>query len=345
MERFYSFDLLKFIAIVLVVCYHSFCLGQGAVYDVCFPLFSLGVPLFFIVNGALLFNKALDTEKHYKKIVRIVLLTVIWTFGVFLVIDFIEEKGLSFTDIIKIAWYGDSKYVVNQYWFLKTLVMLYLFFPVLKRAFDVDWLNTKVFTLVLSFFVIGMSSAYLCHQTFNFFMGKPLSLEMKDYIPWYNFCKNTDYSYALAYFLLGGVSFRCGKRFSQLGFCLWLFLFLLAWGIGVCLAYMFRIEHTGWDACFNAYSSPMTFMMSFCLFFIFVMYKPISVLNSIIEGISKNTLGIYLVHGIVIYFTKPYVGETFVGLNILYSFAILFLSWGIVCFFKRVPYIRWIFKI
>ena len=307
MERFYSFDLLKFIAIVLVVCYHSFCLGQGAVYDVCFPLFSLGVPLFFIVNGALLFNKAL--------------------------------KGLSFTDIIKIAWYGDSKYVVNQYWFLKTLVMLYLFFPVLKRAFDVDWLNTKVFTLVLSFFVIGMSSAYLCHQTFNFFMGKPLSLEMKDYIPWYNFCKNTDYSYALAYFLLGGVSFRCGKRFSQLGFCLW------AWGIGVCLAYMFRIEHTGWDACFNAYSSPMTFIMSFCLFFIFVMYKPISVLNSIIEGISKNTLGIYLVHGIVIYFTKPYVGETFVGLNILYSFAILFLSWGIVCFFKRVPYIRWIFKI
>lgn len=120
MERFYSFDLLKFIAIVLVVCYHSFCLGQGAVYDVCFPLFSLGVPLFFIVNGALLFNKALDTKKHYKKIVRIVLLTVIWTFGVILVIDFIEEKGLSFTDIIKIAWYGDSKYVVNQYWFLKT---------------------------------------------------------------------------------------------------------------------------------------------------------------------------------------------------------------------------------
>lgn len=48
-------DIIKLIAIILVIIYHSFYIGNtGVCHGIIISLCSMGVPLFFIVNGALL---------------------------------------------------------------------------------------------------------------------------------------------------------------------------------------------------------------------------------------------------------------------------------------------------
>lgn len=48
-------DVIKLIAIILVIIYHSFYIGNtGVCHGIIISLCSMGVPLFFIVNGALL---------------------------------------------------------------------------------------------------------------------------------------------------------------------------------------------------------------------------------------------------------------------------------------------------
>lgn len=109
-------DLLKCLAALLTVFYHfayyrldyGFC--EGSVYApnanrilMCFA--SCCVPLFFMVNGALMFAKERNWKDVYRKAVKIILLTIIWS-----LIGF-------------------------PAWFFKTLTVLYLLFPLFQYLY------------------------------------------------------------------------------------------------------------------------------------------------------------------------------------------------------------------
>ena len=342
MTRYYSFDLLKCIAIILVVFYHA-SNTNIIVHDILFPLYSIGVPLFFIVNGALLFNKDFATDKHYRKILKIIILTIVWTFIILSLISIFGEKDFTLAEIVKIGWFGDTKYVINQYWFLKALIILYLFFPLFKRTFDVDKFNIIIFFSICTVFTIGLTSIYLLHQLFNYILNKPLISEIKNYIPWYNFFENYSYSFSFAYFLSRGIILFYKDKMRR-NIYLYIYCFILSWIIAVLYSYFLRQHMIQWDACFNGYSTPMTFIMTISIFIISII-KPINKLPLLIELISKNTLGIYLIHGIIIYFTRQFFIEANIILYFIYATFILLTSLFIILFCKQLPYIRKLFII
>ena len=95
-KRIFGYDLIKALAMFLVVFYHFNMLDFGFQPNTFYvpninKLFQIfcaaGVPLFFMVNGALTINKKTSLKKVTTKIFRIFLIAVFWTlFLVFLLI-------------------------------------------------------------------------------------------------------------------------------------------------------------------------------------------------------------------------------------------------------------------
>ncbi len=82
-------DVLKVLAMFFVVFYHSFgeliilqnnsTISQNIYYLFC-SFITICVPIFFMVNGAILLNKPLDIKKHYFKTFKTFILVYFWSF-------------------------------------------------------------------------------------------------------------------------------------------------------------------------------------------------------------------------------------------------------------------------
>lgn len=138
-KRIFGYDTIKALAMLFVVIYHFGSINYGVVSGegwyipnipkVLLSLCSAGVPLFFMVNGALTANKPTTIEKVAKKSGRLLFVAIFWT--------------LFFTCLINPLLYGRQMPSIMQfysyYWFLYTLVLLYFvnwFFldkPVLRK--------------------------------------------------------------------------------------------------------------------------------------------------------------------------------------------------------------------
>lgn len=113
--RIASLDVIKILSAFMVVFYHYrfFDLGhfENGRYLLSVPQFllclcSASVPLFFMVNGALLLNRDLSVQQIYAKAGRLALVAVVWD------------------------------WLVDYYsWFLYALLVLYLLYPILHRAY------------------------------------------------------------------------------------------------------------------------------------------------------------------------------------------------------------------
>ena len=89
-ERFAGLDLLKAIAILLVVFVHDNdifidFLSRPDIWTYTnyglYSLVALCVPILFLVNGALVMNKPFDAKRFFLKTLKIAGLTVIWAFS------------------------------------------------------------------------------------------------------------------------------------------------------------------------------------------------------------------------------------------------------------------------
>ena len=123
-ERIFGYDILKALAAFLVVLYHVGMVDLGyrdgqyyypTLVQVIWLFTACGVPLFFMVNGALTVHRDYDLRKTAVKIGRLLFVGVFW--GVVAIGMYVALKH-------------DKSYVsigmVGYYWFLFTLAMLYV---------------------------------------------------------------------------------------------------------------------------------------------------------------------------------------------------------------------------
>ena len=135
-KRYHYLDVLKLLAIAFVVLYHhgaktlfpSFLSDIMSVLSVC-------APMFFFVNGALLFNKELDLKKHTKKTLKLVFVILFWSVILTFLLMVVRGDYLSFYEFLDTVLYLKNGWI-HYLWFFRALLIIYVLFPMFKLLFD-----------------------------------------------------------------------------------------------------------------------------------------------------------------------------------------------------------------
>ena len=136
MKRNYSFDIIRIIAMVLIIIMHSPIPGigtPGIILSTISFLTAPGIGLFFMISGALLLgNNSPQTYFLKHRFSKVVWPTLVWTI-IYLIVNCIEEP-LSAKNLAKtICSIPFEKQGHGVLWFMYTLAGLYLLTPILSQ--------------------------------------------------------------------------------------------------------------------------------------------------------------------------------------------------------------------
>jgi surface polysaccharide O-acyltransferase-like enzyme len=359
-KRIDYIDLLKGVAIYLVIIYHfnsipiDFIGGESRwCYFNYFikSIFSTCVPIFFFVNGMLLLNKeTIDIRKHLFKIIKIILLTVIWGGITLITLSFIRREMLSPLTILKGIWL--FKYDWNGYlWFLAALVVIYIFYPLLYISYKTNRPIFYFFFISVMLFTFGNTLVGNFGTVVSFFINKFMHSNFQvNYGSGFNPFHGIK-GYSIGYFMLGGIMYNYR---SILNTQKYKFIAIISIIISMFLLFLYGVivslrANAMWDIVWNGYDTIFTLINVVAIFIISMQYKSQGQIGQLINLIGQNSLGIYFVHIIIGNLLKPLYAQielsAMLVLNIIYALVILFCSLFLVIGLKRIPIVKYLFSI
>lgn len=354
-ERYYFLDLLKSIAIFLVVIYHigTFLDGNILSENVTFidyikyylrSFMAMGVPIFFFVNGALMFNKEFNLKKHLIKIVKLICITIFWTIFSFIAMNSIMDGKVNIVEAIKSIWSLKVNY--NHYlWFLYTLVILYIFFPILKVTWDNNKKIFYVFLLVVFIVTVGNKLLVQAYNLIAMILRKGVK-DINTYIIPYSFNPVAGiYGYSLVYFMLGAICFKSKDKLKKKKYTIIASICIIISSVLLCLYWTLIEKYTNQniDYVWNSYYIIFTLINVLSLFVICIQYKENKIINKVIKTIGSNTLGIYLMHMIIINILRYSIGINLrenTIIELIWSVIIIMVSLMISVIVKKIPIIK-----
>ena len=341
MKRKENIDLLKAIAITMILIYHGICYNinyqSKNIYE---GIFTASIPLFFLINGYLLFSKDFNLKKHTYKIIRLTLLTIIWGIITTLLILIIKNQQITFEIIFNTLWKLKYGYV-NHLWFMGSLICIYIFFPLFKSTFD----NNKkafIWTLVLCFiFVFCNKFINMLVTLYGYYFKNIKSISNINYFSVFN-PYNGLKGYTIFYFLLGGLIKIYEEHIRKTK----IIIPITGIIISIIGLYSYRLVYSDitskiYDIVWNGFDTLMALIITVSLYRLCINYN---FKSKIITFISKNTFGIYLIHMLYIHLTIDYIKEipffcSAIG-NIVYGIYILILSSITIIIIKKIPIIK-----
>ena len=316
-QRFVYLDWLKALAILLVCLYHfpadkalayARPLSVGLVADRFARAFdAVCVPLFMMVNGALVLNGRFDLKKHALRTAGLFACVHVW-YVITQVLIHIWRHGAAYAAanikgiLLSAAYLFEYDGVLTTHlWFIKMLVALYLLVPMVKAAFDSE--NDQL-RKGLAFFLAGM--VILC------FLPKDYAHVHKA-IPGF---KHIDlsglarmepfeelYGGMMTYFVLGGVLHRCRQKVIAVRWRFIVLMMLGGWGL-LCAEWLLmtiRIDAV-YDIVCNAYDTVAALLLSVGLFAFAAKAEaawPRMKDVRIVRLVGANTMAVYYLHWIV----------------------------------------------
>lgn len=267
--RNFSLDVLKTIAITLVIIYHC-----GLFHDyISAAILSMCVPIFFCINGSLMLRKEYSYLYLLRKNIKIFFLIVIWG----LVYSYVGSLSLGeeVTEVMSLYRQIGHPLKGDHLWFLMVLFSLNIFNPLIYSYIKPNRKQRAI--LLVSLFTVFTLNIIVFRIPFNL---RPFSL-------WG--------SWALIYYMIGYLIIDCkivigNKRIS----C---FLFAVVSILQMLYNYL---QKDASNLVPDGYQSPFVILMvSFLIMTICT--DSINILqNRFISFIGKHTLGIYLFQGILI---------------------------------------------
>lgn len=343
-KRFYYIDLLKAIAMLFVISYHStfynYDIINGGSAMNYFRFFgstvlSACVPLFFFTNGYLLFSKELNLKKHIKKTIRFMVLTCIWSALTLAILMPIKGEWLTSREFLRGIL--DLKQGWNNHlWFMEVLVILYVFFPLLKLLHDK---NQKVFHAFVIIYSALIALLVLLNMiaTFTHYCRSLI-------LPIFAF----DGTLSGVYFWIGGLVYDHRKKLISIstGFrnkCAVSSILVSGCLLGILGIAYSKAKGELWDVVFNGYNTIMALVFVLAFFVLALNYQRD---NKIIHLISVNTLGIYFIHIPIISLIKPWIMEhsylNTMWFTVLFAAILLLICTGLVEIIKRIPIIKYL---
>ena len=164
---------LRAIATIAVVLYHSKpSVENGLVtHNLISLLFNWCVPIFFMISGALFFDpqKHVDFKYMINKTLNVLKIIFFWGFIYNFISIVIIEKNISF-DIFKssilMILKADTTYGY-QFWYLYSLIGIYLLIPLFKPWFDKhlkndDIISNECIRMLIIWFLLSTVLTFVC---------------------------------------------------------------------------------------------------------------------------------------------------------------------------------------
>lgn len=355
-KKHYNFlDYYKIFAMMLIVWYHSFISyrtnvlhnASSIIVYILYSLAALGVPVFFTVNGFLLFDRPIQWKSHLAKIVRIILKTAVWGSIALAVLMTARGESIHLSEFLKDLVHLRQGYI-NHLWFMEALVYIYILFPVIKWIYD----RNKIL------FYIGF------YASVALFFFIPSWRQLDEFLLYYNISllhagtKIFDmlpvkyFMYSTTYFVLGGLlknilpklpSYKNIKHTVVFGG-------ILAAALAVHILYGFwksAAQHIWFDSVWTGYDSIFT-LTAVAALFMFGPSLDAHVSTNLIKKCAANTLGIYFIHPVLIKLSMPFVQnilEKSAALNLVYAVIIFIFSFILTLGLRKIPVVKWLFEI
>ena len=331
--RYKYIDLIKLIAIMCVIVLHSINLKINFIdnnnvkqyIQFLVRILIEGVPIFVCINGFLIINKKFDLKKHLSKTLKIFIILLIWCIIDIITIKLLRNENINIKNIIENVMLTDiSNTYTGTLWFLQNLIMLYLVFPVLKVLHDE---NKKIYNylfIIVGIFTVGLKFVNSILIIVQDMSNIKIAIYFSTFFSKYNPIQNGSF---LFFFMLGGYIFE-KKEILEIKknriYC------VLIGIISIGLAFLLGVitskvsKHMVSDS-FN-YCTIFTGPIIILMFTIFYKWnEKDKIYNKLIMDIGKNSLGIYLVHKIVIVF---------------FPICILITSYLIIKIIRKIPIIK-----
>lgn len=359
-ERFIYLDFIKVLAIYFVCFFHynnfnmNFLSNPSMLTYLSYfinGIASAGVPLFFMVNGALLLNRNYNLEKHIKKTITITVLTIVWAIITLLILSQINGSSYSIFGFFKALWNLELG-TVSHLWFLQALVCIYILYPLIKEVYDIEDKKVLNYILVITFiFTFGNELLNMLVNMLGSILGiNYLAIKRLNFFNDFNVFRGF-YAYSLVYFIIGAKLLEKLRDDMKINIKQMIMIFTI--GISVLFLYGVIMSNSSkeiYDNVWNGYGTVMTLLASISIFILsYVVKNKFNKVSGIIQLIGENTLGIYFIHRMVGSALKPYYitlnFSTSILSNLIFGFIVMIISFIITLLLKRIPIIKSLFKI
>ena len=339
------FEKLRIFSCILVILVHvsAQIVSSAGVYESAFSfgyfcnvLAFSGVTLFVMISGALSFRDGRNVtvkDTVFKRFLRFFVLYMLWK-GIYIVFDLIYAGELLNTPNLKetlrlsaIKWIGGNAYY--HLWYLPMIAFLSLLVPLIYHGVQ-DKSVCRLFLVPFILLCLFVPTAFYFEFPFKYLIMDFLSQCRVEYFPGY-----------LGYFILGHYLYKWRDDFDNRKKIIIYILGLT----GLIFAVIFGIiKSRSSFATFEGYTTPMCFtnlLTSSALFILFTGGKQTDTENKPIKILSGLTLGIYLVHPMIIEMLKTFgffAINSYIYLMVPVSVVIVFAVSSLIAFIlSKIP--------
>lgn len=320
-QRCCYLDILKTLAILLVCLYH-FPPARGLVYERPFDagllagrffraFDSVCVPLFMMVNGALLLNRPLDMKRHAARFLRLLIGMHVWYLVIMIGVH-LWRNGASYVAanlkgilLSMMYMYEYDGVTTSLFWFVRMLLAVYAIFPLIKAGFDSEDVQIR---RGCRFFLIVMLAVCFAPNDVRHVQGilpglRNLELSAISEIDPFKEL----YGEMVVYFLIGGFMHRCYERMISVRYRTCALLIAVGWLALFIEWYLMTIRYDAfYDIVCHAYGCLATLVLCIGVFTAaakaadrFAVQK--SAAAPALRLIGGNTLAVYYLHWLLGY--------------------------------------------
>ncbi len=346
-SRVQYIDFIKTISIFIIITLHNGTwrtdfISSGSTASLvqyCIRLFCEGVPIFVFLNGFLIFDKPFNAKKHAKKTINLLVLTVLWSFIMEIYFTLMAGTPLTVIGVLtSVLETNISNSHTGVLWFLQELFIVYLIFPILKYLYDTHEKLFNYLLLVLIISTFSVSFISLIYDMFNIDILKSVLSFTKQY----TLVIGTNIY--VVYFMLGGYICKNKNKLPKKSLVLiGSICTVIACIIGIYISYRNGVT----------YRSNYNYSQVFLMFFIIAAFLLCSKIpfknkfvNKVLMLVGDNTMGIYLLHQMVINLVSRFqIPTNSLALRLGLSMAVMIISLGITYIIRRIPKLSYIVKV
>ena len=286
-KREYAFDILRVIAMIMVIIVHvsniysrSFGIISNSSFFISLvfnTISRVSVPIFFMISGALLLDREFDLKKYIKRISKFIILIVIWD-SIYLLWEYFF-LGTTYTELYKLLF---NPYRAHL-WFLYTILVIYILQPIIRYIL---YKASENFKFVLLCIWLTISTISIVNSKFT------LALTILTYIGFF----------VLGKFIYDFIKKNTFKKYNLL----LIITMVICFFASISLNYLSSIQYKMFYNLYFAYKTPFITISSLCLYSLVIINYQKDLLNKIIIELSGLSLGVYLIHGIFLDITVKY---------------------------------------